>query len=178
MPPHDRALLDALEAIPPTPFAAEVWRVTVAGRDPLRGSTAEGRWSPPGSFPVLYTSLDPDGARAEIGHRLSQEPVWPSRISHDIHRIAARGARSARIDTLAALAPLGVDVARYASVDYRATQAIAAAARFLEFDCLVVPSARSAATHLVVFLDADPPPRLALLASEPVDWNAWRAARR
>jgi hypothetical protein len=42
-PVHDRAILDALDAIDPEPFAGEVWRVTRKGRDPLRGSTANGR---------------------------------------------------------------------------------------------------------------------------------------
>src|ERR1700730_7394720 len=37
------------------------------GRDPLRGSTANGRWSPSGGeFEVLFTSLERDGALAEI----------------------------------------------------------------------------------------------------------------
>ena len=55
-----------------------VWRVARRGRDPLRGAIANGRWSAIGEFEVLYTSLEADGALAEVGHRLSLEPVWPS----------------------------------------------------------------------------------------------------
>jgi hypothetical protein len=72
---HDRVILDALEAMGPEAFAGDVWRVTSRGRDPLRGSMAEGRWSPAGEFEVLYTSLERDGALTEIGYRLSLEPV-------------------------------------------------------------------------------------------------------
>jgi hypothetical protein len=73
---HDRSILDALEAIDREPFAGEVWRVTRKGRDPLRGSAANGRWSSSGGeFEVLYTSLEHDGALAEIGYRLALEPV-------------------------------------------------------------------------------------------------------
>jgi len=124
---------------------------------------------------VLYTSLERDGALAEIGYRLSLEAVWPSRIAHELHRIAAATQRTLEFADVAALTPLGVEVARYHGFDYAATQAIAAAAHFLEFDGLLVPSARAVCRNLVLFLDrAMDGNRLEVLASEPVDWAAWR----
>jgi hypothetical protein len=176
---HDRVILDALEAMEPEAFAGDVWRVTSRGRDPLRGSTAEGRWSPAGEFEVLYTSLERDGALTEIGYRLSLEPVWPSKVQHQVHRIAARTERSLRFPDVAALAPFGVEAARYPSFEYTPTQALAAAARFLGFDSLIVPSARSSALHLVVFLDAIlDDGALTVLYSEDIDWDGWRRKRR
>ena len=68
---HDRAILDALDGMEPAPVDAPVWRITRVGRDPIRGSAANGRWSPGGTVEVLYTSLERDGALAEIGFRLS-----------------------------------------------------------------------------------------------------------
>lgn len=175
---HERAILDALEEMEPEVFSGVVWRVTGAGRSALRGSTAEGRWSPADEFEVLYTSLEPAGALAEIGHRLSLEPVWPSRLQHQIHQIAARTERSLRFQDVQALAPFGVDAARYGSYDYAATQALASAARFLEFDSLIVPSARSPALHLVLFLEELlEPGALTLLGTEEVDWEVWRRGR-
>lgn len=175
---HDRALLDALEALDPAPFAGEVWRITRKGRDPLRGAAANGRWSLSGGFEVLYTSLEHDGALAEIGYRLGLEPVWPSRTEHEIHRIAAATERNLRFVDVASLSPLGVDPARYQSLDYAATQAVAAAAHFLEFDGLVVPSARHACLNLVVFLDRLDGGSLDLRESQAVDWAAWRLTQR
>jgi len=176
---HERAVLDALEAIAPMAFAGDVWRITRAGFDPLRGSLANGRWSTGGACEVLYTSLERDGALGEIGFRLALEPVWPSRLAHDIHRIGAETAQTLRFADVSALAPLGVETARYESFDYGATQAIAAAAHFLEFDGLIVPSARAACANLVVFMDRiTETGRLAVRASEAVDWAAWRARRR
>jgi RES domain-containing protein len=172
---HDRSLLDALEAIAPAPFAGEVWRITRKGRDPLRGSTAGGRWSPEGEIEVLYTSLERRGALAEIGFRLSLEPVWPSRIEHEIHEIEASAGRTLRFADVASLEPLGVDIARYESFDYAATQAIASAAHFLEFDGLMVPSARAPCANLVAFMDRV---ALSLARTEAVDWQAWRSRRR
>ncbi len=172
---HDRTLLDALEAIAPEPFAGEVWRITRKGREPLRGSTAGGRWSPEGEIEVLYTSLERDGALAEIGFRLSLEPVWPSRIEHEIHEIEADAGRTLRFADVASLKPLGVDIDRYESFDYAATQAIAAAAHFLEFDGLVVPSARAPCANLVAFMDRV---SLSLKHTQSVDWQVWRSRGR
>jgi hypothetical protein len=175
MGPHDSTLIDALETRAAEAFAGPVWRVTRAGRDALYGSTAPGRWSPGDDARVLYTSLERDGALAEIGFRLSLEPVWPSRIAHEVHRIEARTGRTLRFADVAALVPLGVDPARWTGFDYTATRAIAAAAHFLEFDGLIVPSARADCANLVVFLDNLPADRrLRIEETAPVDWAAWR----
>jgi hypothetical protein len=176
---HDRAILDALDAIEPERFEGEVWRVARKGRDAHRGSTANGRWSPGGGVEVLYTSLERVGALAEIGYRLSLEPVWPSRVEHEIHAIAARTERTLRFADLASLEPLGVGAASYRGFDYAATRAIAAAAHFLEFDGLLVPSARAPCINLVVFLDrVMAGGQLDVRRTEPVDWAAWRKGRR
>ncbi len=173
---HDRAILDALEALDPEPFSGTVWRVTRKGREPLRGAAAYGRWSLSGEFEVLYTSIEREGALAEIGYRLSLEPVWPSLIEHEIHAISAEAERALRFVDLASLAPLGVDVARYRTFEYGATQALAAAAHFLEFDGLIVPNARFACANLVLFTERAP--ELTLIETQPVDWDAWRRGRR
>jgi RES domain-containing protein len=176
---HDRELLDALESSLSEAFSGETWRVTAKGRDALRGSTAGGRWSPPGEFEVLYTSLARAAALAEIGYRLSLEPVWPSRLEHQLHRITARTDSTLRFADVSSLSTLGVDVRRYATFEYSVTQAIAAAAFFLDFDGLIVPSARCAELNLVIFMERlDVGERLKIEASEPVDWSAWRSQHR
>lgn len=174
---HDRAVLDALDAKDPIPFEGTVWRITRAGRDATRGSAANGRWSPGGSIEVLYSSLERDGALAEIGYRLSLEPVWPSRIQHEIHELSAQSERSLQFADVASLSTLGVDVSRYESFDYGATQALAAAAHFLEFDGLLVPSARHSSANLVLFMDRGFPGSLEIRSSELVDWGSWRRRR-
>ena len=175
---HDRGLLDALEARDAEAFAGPAWRVTVQGRDPLRGSAAGGRWSPPGEFEVLYTSLAAAGALAEIGFRLSQEPVWPSRLRHEVHRIAATTERTLRLADLPTLASVGVDVSRYSTFEYSGTQAVAAAAHFLEFDGLIVPSARATELNLVLFTERlNAETALSVEETQLVDWETWRMAQ-
>jgi RES domain-containing protein len=175
---HDRELLDSLEKIPSVQFANDVWRVTRKGREALRGSAANGRWSPGGEFEVLYTSLEREGALAEIGYRLNLEPIWPSRMLHEIHTIAAAVQQTLRFADVASLAPLGVDEHTYDRFDYQATQAIAAAAHFLEFDGLIVPSARAPCSNLVIFMDRSAANgELDVRVTEDIDWTEWRRSR-
>lgn len=175
---HDRAILDALEALEGVRFDNTVWRITRVGLDAVRGSAASGRWSPGGAVEVLYTSLEREGALAEIGFRLSLEPIWPSRLEHYIHQISAQTERALKIADLTTLGQLGVDTSGYNSFDYSVTQAIAAAAHFLEFDGLVVPSARHPSLNLVVFMDRNAAGSLEVIRSERVDWAEWRAKGR
>jgi RES domain len=176
---HDRSLLDALERLHPEPFDADVWRVARKGRDPLTGSSANGRWGPPGELEVLYASETRDGALAEVGFRLSLEPVWPSRIEHQIHVLAVKTEGLLRLVNMRELEKLGVDISRYETLDYSATQAIAAAAHFLEFDGLLVPSARFACNNLALFTDrVSHAGDLQLVSSEDVDWEEWRKKKR
>jgi RES domain-containing protein len=175
---HDRAILDALDGMETAPVDASVWRVTRAARDPIRGSAANGRWSPGGTVEVLYTSLERDGALAEVGFRLSLEPVWPSRIEHEIHEIEVKTICTLQFADIHGLAAYGVDVSRYESFDYDATQALAAAAHFLEFDGLLVPSARQPSTNLVIFMDRDAATSLHVKHTDLVDWSTWRKRRR
>jgi RES domain-containing protein len=174
---HDRAILDALEGMDPVPVDANVWRIIRSGRDPIRGSAAQGRWSPGETIEVLYTSLERNGALAEIGFRLSLEPVWPSRVKHELHEIAVQTQRTLRLADVASLTPHGVDASRYESFDYAATQALAAAAHFLEFDGLLVPSARHRSSNLVIFMDRDAVGSLELKRTQPVNWSVWRKTR-
>src|ERR1700731_4319977 len=104
---HDRSILDALEAIDPERFAGEVWRVARKGRDALRGSAANGRWSPSsGEFGVLYTARERAGGPGEIGYPFWLEPFWPSRIEHELHLIEVETERTLRFAELQSLAPL------------------------------------------------------------------------
>jgi hypothetical protein len=176
---HERSVLDALEKLDPEPIDSDVWRVTRKGRDPLRGSSASGRWGAPGELEVLYTSEQRDGALSEVGYRLSLEPVWPSLIQHEIHVLAVKTNRMLRLVDTAELERLGVDILRYETFEYGATQAIAAAAHFLEFDGLLVPSARFACNNLALFTDrVTHPGYLQLVSSEDVDWSDWRRRNR
>lgn len=176
---HDRELLDALEQRDPQPFVGETWRVVRSRRDPMRGSTANGRWGAAGEFEVLYTACDRNGALAEVGYRMSLEPIWPSNLGHDAHKIGVKLDRVLDLTDFAFLASLRIDESRYEGHRYEVEQSVSAAARFLEFQAILVPNARYPGNNLVVYPDLQGALNsLDLLEGEPVDWNAWREANR
>ena len=148
--PRDPALLDALDVFNRVRHTGETWRVVRDGRDPLQGSASGGRWDPT-LFDVLYTSLNADGAVAEVHFHLSRQPVFPSKIRHHLHRIRVTTARTLRLPTVDAMVPLGVDPARYREVLYAPTQTIGDAAYFLGFDSIIAPNARWGCDNLILF---------------------------
>jgi hypothetical protein len=171
--PRDPALLDALDAFNRVPYAGETWRMVRTGRDPLQGSASGGRWDPT-SFDVLYTSLHPDGAVAEVNFHLSRQPVFPSKIKYGLHRISVRTAKTLRLPDLKTIVPLGVDPSRYREILYEPTQAIGDAAYFLGFDSIIAPNARWACNNLILFTDQVAPDDLEVIERSEVDWAEWR----
>lgn len=171
----DPALLDALHHFEGRPFEGEVWRVTWETRSPLAGSSAGGRWSPAGRFDALYASLDKNGALAEAYHHLSRAPVISS--SHMLLNklfVSLDSILELGIDQLRALGMEDPLASRPRTV---VGQSIGEAAFMLDFDGLLVPSARWDCSNLVVFLDSasvDVNERLALVQAMDVNWPAWR----
>jgi RES domain-containing protein len=174
---RDLALLDTLDAFERVPFQGEAWRIVRDGRNVLEGTPAGARWDP-GVFDVLYTSLAREGALEEIWFHLSRQPVFPSQIRWGLHRVTVRAAAVLKLDDMAALERLGVTSEAYAGLAYARTQEIGDAAMFLGFDAILAPSARWDCHNLILFTERLAPDDLAVLASEPVDWQVWREERR
>jgi RES domain-containing protein len=171
--PRDAALLDALDAFDRVHYAGETWRVVRTGRDPLQGNASGGRWDPT-LFDVLYTSLAPDGAVAEVHFHLSRQPVFPSKIRHGLHRIRVSTEKSLSLPDLEAMVPLGVDPSRYREILYGPTQIIGDAAYFLGFDSIIAPNARWSCNNLILFTDQIKPADLEVIESSEVNWTEWR----
>lgn len=176
---HDRVMLDILEQCDAQTFSGSAWRVVRSGRDPLRGSTANGRWGASGEFEVLYTACDQDGALADIGYRMSLEPIWPSKVGHDLHRVDVTLERVLDLTDFELLAQLGVREEAFESHQYTAEQSISAAARFLGVQAILVPNARFPGNNLVVYPDLEGAlSGLTVETSAPVDWDTWRTRNR
>ncbi len=170
---RDHQLLDALGDLEPEPFDGTVWRAVRDGRLPLEGSSAGGRWSP-GHFDVVYTSLDPDGARAEVYFHLTRQPVFPSQLRYWLYELNLKTKETLRLASTEALLGLGVEKARYREVLYDRTQAISDAARFMGFDGLIVPSARWDCLNLVLFADSLDLDEIDIEEKSAIDWEVWR----
>ena len=176
---RDLRLLDAVDAFPREPLHAEVWRVVREGREPALGAPSLSRWCN-GTFDVLYTSLERDGAIAEIHALLSSQPVFPSKIRWFAYRLKVSAEYSLKLADLATLARLGVDTARYTDRDYSRTQPIADAAYFLGFDGLIAPNARWSCLNLVLFTSRLAPQQIEISGSDerPIEWERWRRRAR
>lgn len=87
---HDKALLDQLASFSIENYSGTAYRATRQTLDPLVSSTNGGRWMPKGAASVLYTSLDRDGALAEIAFHWSQLDPMPSKpvLLHTLEVVA------------------------------------------------------------------------------------------
>jgi RES domain-containing protein len=183
--PRSQQLLDAIEAFAATTLKGTLWRVVSDGRDPLQAGRAGGRWDD-GTFDVLYTSTDRDGAVAEAWYHLVRgQPIPPSKPAKRVHRLDAELARVLDLSRNEDLAALGVDMSSFGRLsyvqrpsEYVTTQQIAEVAFFYEYHALVVPNARWPASNVVVLTEHAPIDCLSADAGEPLDFTVWRAAHR
>ena len=173
----DPKFLDRLSEFHSERFEGEVFRATRANADPVAASINGGRWAlPPGGeagHSVLYTSLERDGAIAEVASFLAQLTPIPGPRPIRVTRLAVSTSHTLRL-VKADLAALGVDMARYGERDYGRTQAIGAALVFLGFDGLIAPSARWPCDNLMIFGDNHAlTETLEAVDEELVEWREW-----
>jgi len=178
---RDNALLDAVEASPASEFEGAVWRVVRADRDPVLGSSPGGRWDD-GTFEVLYTSMERDGALAELYfHVMRGQPIFPSKMEFRLYELSVVLRRALKLVDTEKLEAFGLDETKYGSLEYERKQEeyprmqeIGEAAHFLEFDGLIVPSARWKCHNVVVFTDRVPPEALSMVRDHgPADLQTW-----
>ena len=157
---RDNNLIDAVEAIDPVKFSGHVWRVVRDGRDPTRCSRSGGRWDD-GSFDVLYTSEKREGALAEMKfHLMRGQPVFPSLVKYKLFELELALGRALKLLDLAALEAIGLEISRFGQLSYNEREAeyprsqdIGEVAHFLDYDGLVVPSARYNCYNIIPFCD-------------------------
>jgi RES domain-containing protein len=175
---RDSRLIDALEVFEPVAYAGSVWRIVREGRSPTQCSRSGGRWDD-GTFDVLYTSQSRAGAISEMRfHLMRGQPVLPSQVSYRLYEIEVSLDRPLRLLDLEALAKIGLDVSRYGQLSYEEKEAeyprsqdIGEVAHFLDYDGLIVPSARYDSLNVVVFCDRVPLEALAVKIDHgPVEW--------
>lgn len=170
----DDRLLDVVGAFEGQLFDGTMWRVVRTGRDVLDGSRGSGRWNT-SEMSVLYGAAEQNGAIAEINFHLNLgQSVFPSRMRHDLFELAVKARRTLMLADMEQLKRLGVDDSRYRELLYIRTQEIGAAAAFLGFDGLIVPSARWNCQNIILFLDVIDLEEIRTISSQPVDWKAWR----
>ena len=160
----DATLIDAIEAKTPQAWVGDAWRVCRQGRDPLACSSSRARWDD-GGMDVLYTATSFEGAVEEMRFHLGRgQPVIPDLPVYEIFRLQVSLENVLDISSANDIKELGVDISGFGRMpnlshetEYVRSQEIAAAAHFLDFHGIGVPSARSESSNLVVFCDKAPP---------------------
>jgi RES domain-containing protein len=179
--PRDHRLLDALEAMPGQRVELTLWRVCIEGRDPTSCSAPAGRWDD-GTFDVLYTAREADGAIAEMYFHVRRGlPVIPSKVTFRLHELRVRFDALLDLSDRKTIGVLGIDPARYGSLDYgrhpeeySRTREIGDAAHLLDFDGLQVPSARWDGANVVIFCDRVRPEQVIVVGDHgAIDWALW-----
>jgi hypothetical protein len=178
---HDPDLLTKLSLLKNHRFDGFVYRATSLNADPLASSISGGRWSlspdnHPGNY-VLYTSLEKNGAIAEVVSFLMNLNPLPGPRKIKISKIQVSTGKTVQLDH-SSLRELGVDLSRYGERDYLITQRIGAALVFLGVDGLIAPSARWTCDNLVIFSDNHKISEdLKVVESEEVEWLGWAKAQ-
>ncbi len=182
--PRRQALLDAIEAETPRGLSARLWRVVTEGRDPLGAGRSGGRWDD-GTFDVLYTSSERDGALAEAWfHAARGQPIPPSKPVKRIHGLDVQLTRVLDLSGHDRLAALGVDMQVYGQLsyvqrggEYPTTQQIGEVAFFYEYEAIIVPNARWPTSNVVILTEHTSLAKITVDGGEAINLAEWRAAR-
>ncbi len=106
-------LINVLKATKPISFNGVVWRVVLDGKNPLICSAFGGRWDD-GSFQVLYTSMDEDGARKEVGFHLRHgQSVEPSKVKYRMYKLELELKRVLQFPNMNALNSIGIKTGEF-----------------------------------------------------------------
>jgi RES domain-containing protein len=130
-------------------------------------NTRGARWNPPG-VAAIYTSLAREGALAEAEYQIAVQPIRP-RARRIIYTLELTLASVLDLTDAEILQNLGVGAAELAGDDMTACRQLGGAAHWLKHDRLLLPSARSSNTNLVIFpTTRSPDIRFEILQAEPV----------
>jgi hypothetical protein len=174
---YDPNLANRLSALRAEAFAGEVFRATRQNADATAPSFYGGRWAwPQNGNPganVLYTSMERDGALAEVASFLAELTPVPGPRELKVTRIAVSASKALHL-IRTDLISLGVDMDRYGTRDYSRTQEIGSTLAWLGLDGLIAPSARWSCDNLMIFTDNHAQnERLEPVDEELIEWRSW-----
>ena len=173
---HDPELIDQIEKLPTTRFDGAVFRATGMKADPTAFSASGGRWAAPeieeGGFSILYTSLEAQGAIAEVASYLALLTPVPRKPLR-LHRLDVSVEKALKI-VVGDFDALGIDTRTYKQRNYDRTQRVGAAINFLELDGLLAPSARWECDNLMIFASRHSmDSKLVISDSEDITFAEW-----
>ena len=168
---HDVEILDILDNLDPQVYSGTLWRTTWLKRDPFLGGTGGGRWSLPKKFEALYTSLEENTSIAELHYHLSQAPVRSScaMLICELHAEQLQ-----LLDLTADKVLYDLKLEELDGIErLQQSQKVGAAAHFLEYQGILVPSYRSQGVNCVIFSERLDDAQLKIASKSEINWPAW-----
>ncbi len=152
-----RELIEAADQLPRSTIATRVVRHIAPGYLPLSGEGARvhgGRWNPPDSFAVLYTSSDCATMVSALDRAAQRQGLRAvDLLPRDEVIYAVELQRVLDLTDPLSLERVGLDASLLAAVDWSRCQAIGDAAHYVGFEALRAPSATGNGQTLAIFLD-------------------------
>jgi RES domain-containing protein len=142
-------IIDRLQEVEAVGWVGVVFRYMLAGLPPDRENSRGARWNPPETR-AIYVSLDRETMLAEANFYIGQQPRAP-KVKRTLYRIGVELSSVIDLSEWARLSAFGIDRKSFASVGYEQFQMIGGSAEWLGHDGLLVPSARSNGTNLVIY---------------------------
>lgn len=142
-------LLDEIQKLSPEKWSGHAYRHIFGSGAIDAANTRGARWNPPDTA-ALYVSLTFDGAVAEGDHTIEVQP-FPIRAKRTVYEVSLDLAAVIDISTPEVLLALGISADDLVDDDLEACQVVGGACAWTQADGILVPSARSDATNLVVF---------------------------
>jgi len=174
---YDPNLANRLSSLRTEAYVGDVVRATRHNADPTAPSFYGGRWAraqngDPGTN-VLYTSMEVDGAMAEVASFLAALTPVPGPTQIKVTRLAVSTSKCLRL-LRADLVDLGVDMPLYGERDYGCTQEIGSTLAWLGVDGLIAPSARWGCDNLMIFTDnLASTEKLDPISEQLIEWREW-----
>ena len=145
---YEVEFLDSLQECEIGRWEGEAFRHMFGSYPPIRENTGGARWNPPG-VAAVYTSLTMETALAEAEYRINLEPLRP-RSRRTVYRIRIVLGKVVKLSRKE-LNHLGATDSVLDGMDLVVCQKIGGAANFMEYDGLIVPSARHIGENLVIY---------------------------
>lgn len=168
---HDHEILDILDRLDPREYSGVLWRTTWLKRDSLLGGAGGGRWSPSKKFEALYTSLEENISIAELHYHLSQAPVRSS-SAVAICKLHAEKINLLDLTSSELFADLNLNKKTGKELLLH-SQKIGAAAYFLEYQGILVPSVRADGINCVIFPEYLTHDQIIEKSKVEINWPAW-----
>lgn len=168
---HDHEILDVLGQLDSLDYSGILWRTTWVNRAPLLGGSGGGRWSPSKKLEALYTSLEEDTSIAELHYHLSQAPVRSS-CAMFICELQAENLSLLDLTSSQVLTDLKLTGKTNKELVLQ-SQKIGAAAHFLDFQGIVVPSYRAEGNNCVIFTERTDIAQIKVKSKDEINWPAW-----